>query len=81
MSEPRSATRALGAFELLANLSSAAAAHGIAVERKGGKTLSGRREAIRAKWLLGGIKSIYRFSCRLDEASVTATFREMLVDR
>lgn len=66
---------------LLASLATEAVGQGISVHREGDSVLRGEKEAIKAKWFLGGKKSVYSFSCRLDEAHHTATFREMIVDR
>lgn len=74
-------TEPIAMSDLIANLSSAAAAQGIAVQRDSAMILRGTKEAIRAKWFLGGNKSVYSFSCRLDQATHTATFREMIADR
>ena len=67
--------------QLLAQLTKLAAAGGLNVHADGDSVLRGEKEAIKAKWFLGGKKSVYSFSCRLDEAHHTATFREMIVDR
>ena len=68
-------------FDLLSGIASAASALGIAVRPDGDNALAGEKEAIKAKWFLGGNKSVYRFSCRLDEPSLTATFRESIFDK
>lgn len=67
--------------ELLAALSSAATAQGLAVRPEGDGALRGEKEAIKAKWFLGGNKSVYSFSCKLDEPKHVATFREMIFDK
>lgn len=67
--------------ELLASIASAASPLGIVARPDGDSAIAGEKEAIRAKWFLGGNKSVYRFSCRLDEPSRTATFRESIFDR
>ncbi len=66
---------------LLASLAAEASSQGISVHREGDAVLRGEKEAIKAKWFLGGNKSVYRFSCRLDEPSRTATFRESIFDK
>jgi hypothetical protein len=68
-------------FDLLSGIASAASALGIAVRPDGDNGIAGEKEAIKAKWFLGGNKSVYRFSCRLDEPSLTATFRESIFDK
>jgi hypothetical protein len=55
--------------------------HGIATQVEGDSAIVGEKEAIRARWDLGGNKSVYRFSCRLDAPSLTATFRESIFDK
>jgi hypothetical protein len=70
-----------GKFDLLASIASAASALGLVVRPDGDSAIAGEQEAIKAKWFLGGNKSVYRFSCRLDEPSLTATFRESIFDK
>ncbi len=67
--------------QLLASLANAATAQNIAVHRDGDTVLRGEKEAIKAKWFLGGNKSVYSFSCTLDEPSHVVTFREMIRDK
>lgn len=70
-----------GKFDLLASIASAASPLGLVVRPDGDSAIAGEKEAIKAKWFLGGNKSVYRFSCRLDEPSLTATFRESIFDK
>jgi hypothetical protein len=74
-------TTALSKADLLAGLKTAAVEQGLAVHDDGDNALRGDREAIKAKWFLGGNKAVYSFSCRLDEATHTAIFRESVADR
>lgn len=67
--------------ELLASIASAASPLGIVAQPDGDSAIAGEKEAIKAKWFLGGNKSVYRFSCRLDEPSRIATFRESIFDK
>lgn len=66
--------------ELLARLMALAAKEGLNGEIKDG-VMQGRKEAIKARWFLGGIRSTYNFSCALDGDTCTATFRESIVDK
>lgn len=43
-------------------------------------TIKGSKETIRARWFLGGKKTVYKMSCRLSDTEHTARFREMVVD-
>jgi hypothetical protein len=70
-----------GRPDLLSSIAAAASPLGIAVRPDGDNALAGEMEAIKAKWFLGGNKTVYRFSCRLDEPSLTATFRESIFDK
>lgn len=74
-------TTKLSKTDLLAGLKTAAVARGLAVHDDGDNGLRGDQEAIKAKWFLGGNKAVYSFSCRLDEATHTANFRESVSDR
>lgn len=65
---------------LLAALSARASALGLVVRQDPDGTLRGEKVAIKARWLLGGNRSTYSFSCRLDEAERTVTFRESVLD-
>jgi hypothetical protein len=66
---------------LLAALSARASALGLVVRQDPDDgTLRGKKVAIKARWLLGGNRSTYSFSCRLDEGEHTATFRESVLD-
>ena len=70
-------TEPLKKEELLASLRAFASAQGITVHHEndvGG--IRGEKQAIKVQWFLGGNKSVYSFSCRLDEGAHTATFRE-----
>jgi len=69
---------ALPPSNLLADLTSHAAALGLSVQDKGNDGLTGHADAIRAKWFLGGRKVSYRISCRLAEADHTVRFREAI---
>lgn len=66
---------------LLASLKTVASAEGMATRDEGDSAIRGQKEAIKAKWFLGGNKSVYTFSCRLDEATHTAIFRESILDK
>jgi hypothetical protein len=66
--------------DLFAGLMTAAIAQGLSVRQDGDDVLRGDQEAIKAKWFLGGNKAVYAFSCRLDEATHTAVFREAVTE-
>lgn len=67
--------------DLLARLRAVGSAQGITPQEDGENGIRGQKEAIKAKWFLGGNKSVYTFSCRLDEATHTVNFRESILDR
>ncbi len=67
--------------ELLTGLTKLAAQQGLTVHANGDTALRGEKEAIRVKWLLGGKKAVYAFSCQLDEANHSGAFRESVTDR
>ncbi len=67
--------------DVVANLKAVATVQGIAPQDDGDSGIRGRKETIKAKWFLGGNKSIYTFSCQLDEMARTATFRESILDK
>lgn len=67
--------------DLLASLKAVAGTEGIAAQDDGDSGLRGQKEAIKAKWFLGGNKSVYTFACHLDEATHIATFRESIFDK
>ena len=71
----------LTSSELLDCLKGLATQHGLVLQDAGDATLKGGREAIKAKWFLGGNKTLYIFSCGLNEATRTVTFRESVLDR
>ena len=66
--------------ELMTRLASIADAHGVKVTSIDDRTLKGTQEAIKAKWLLGSRKVVYRMACEVDEASRTVRFREGTTD-
>lgn len=72
---------AIATSDLLAGLKKLATGHGLTAQIDGATGMRGDKEAIKAKWFLGGNKSVYSYSCRLDEATHTATFRESVLDR
>ena len=72
---------ALGKLDLLAGLKSEAAALGLNPREDGKDKLSGEIESIKAKWLLGSRKAVYRMSCRLAEAEHTVLFREAVTEK
>ena len=72
---------ALGKSDLLAGLKSKAAALGLSLHEDGKDGLSGEIESIRAKWILGSRKAVYRMSCRLAEAEHTMLFREAVIEK
>jgi hypothetical protein len=63
---------------LMNELKSKAATLGLTLQDDGQNGLSGTLEAIRAKWILGGRKVIYRMSCRPDDAEHVVLFREVV---
>ena len=67
--------------ELIAELTKLASQQGLTVHADGASALRGEKEAIKVKWLLGGKKSTYAFSCNLDEAARHVAFRESVTDR
>jgi hypothetical protein len=71
----------LAKSDLLARLAAAAGALGIKAKTGGGDDLRGEAEAIKAKWFLGGNKSVYVFRCHLEDATHTVSFRESVTDR
>lgn len=68
-------------IELLTELTKLAAQQGLTVHADGATGVRGEKEAIKVKWLLGGKKSTYAFSCNLDEANGRVAFRESVTDR
>jgi hypothetical protein len=73
-------TATLAKSDLFAGLMTTANAQGLTVRQDGDHVLRGGQEAIKAKWFLGGNKAVYAFSCRLDEGTHTAVFREAVTD-
>lgn len=67
--------------DLLARLAAAAGALGINAKPGGADDLHGDAEAIKAKWFLGGNKSVYAFRCHFDDATHAVSFRESVTDR
>lgn len=67
--------------DLLARLRAVGSAQGITPQEEGDSGIRGQKEAIKAKWFLGGNKSVYTFSCRLDEATHTVNFRESILEK
>lgn len=67
--------------DLVARLTTAAGALGIATKPGGSDDLRGDAEAIKAKWFLGGNKSVYAFWCHFDDATHSVSFRESVTDR
>ncbi len=53
---------------------------GLSVGEKDG-TVFGSQETILAKWLLGGRKSVYSASCRVDDERRAVHFREAVMDQ
>lgn len=66
--------------DLAARLASIADAHGVKVTSNDDRTLKGTQEAIRAKWILGGRKVVYRFSCRAEASTHEVRFRESVAE-
>jgi hypothetical protein len=66
---------------LMNELKSKAATLGLTLQDDGQNGLSGTLEAIRAKWILGGRKVIYRMSCRPDDAEQVVLFREAVFEK
>jgi len=66
--------------ELKTELKAVLAGAGLTVTESDG-ALEATREAITAKWWLGGRKVTYRASCRLAEPERTVHFREVVVER
>ena len=71
----------LSKLNLLTELKSKAAALGLSLQEEGEEGLKGELESIRAKWVFGGRKVIYRMSFRLVEAERAVLFREAVVER
>lgn len=67
--------------ELMAALTEKATGLGLRVSGEGEDGLRGEREAIKAKWWLGGRKVVYTMSCRLSEAERVVHFREAVSER
>ena len=67
--------------ELLDSLKGLAIQQGLTLHTADGTRLEGSHEAIKAKWFLGANKSVYSFSCALDDATRTVRFRESILDR
>jgi len=67
--------------DLIAGLKTKATALGLSLHEDGWDGLSGEIESIRAKWFLGGRKSVYRMSCRLAEPERTVMFREAVTEK
>ncbi len=66
--------------ELLSDLESKARALGVTVREAGSDGFDGETEAILLKWPLGQRKAAYKMSCRLDEQSCTARFRDAVTE-
>ncbi|MCE1238043.1 MAG: hypothetical protein LWW93_16970 [Hyphomicrobiales bacterium] len=62
--------------ELMERLERVAVAQGLETTRRTAGELAAKREAIRAKWLLGARKLVYTMSLRLDDGVRLVRFRE-----
>lgn len=62
--------------ELMEKIDRIAVAQGLEVTRRTPEELSGKREAIRSKWLLGSRKLVYTMSLRLEDGAHVVRFRE-----
>ncbi len=62
--------------ELMERLDRIVVSQGLEVTRRSAEELSGKREAIRSKWLLGSRKLVYSMSFRLEEGAHVVRFRE-----
>jgi len=70
----------LSRSELATRLASMAGAHGLTITSSDEHRLAGTREAITAKWFLGGRKVVYRMSAEFDASSRTLRFREAVAE-
>lgn len=71
---------ALPKAELLKRLISLATSEGATAAAPDDSTVAGEFSTIRSKWMLGGRKVVYKFSCQLDAVCRDVRFREASVE-
>jgi hypothetical protein len=66
--------------DLITRLDAAARGQDLVPDSSNAAEWRASREAIRSKWMLGGRKTVYRVTCRLDETAGTARLRDSITE-